>query len=422
MGAFRVPPVDNLLRVLPVLDVTDHRRLTLWVAFGLALLGGIGLDQLSEPRTLPRPFILAWFGGALILTAASVAIPLCESRFRAHAIEHYRQAADETPGASSDVYRERALRQVRRLVDSQAPYLALVAIEIASLAVLALHHRRSHLCPVWLKPVLLSITMCELAAFGFDLNPAISRTTYDFEPPVVARLRAGLPPDGRALGIGEELPPNTLMRFGLKDVRNYDSVELASNLRWLAPVYVQARTAHTSRSTIDWSGVKAARDRLIEAGAHAIVASTPPPAGEFDMVESIGQVFIAWQRAEPWASSETRQTELTTSNQHGLARVDLVAKIPDRVTIRETWDPGWTATLDGQTVEIKAKSSGFMIINIPPGQHTLILIFDPVEVRVGLFLSSLALIVVILVLTGNRLFWIPGITMVMGLDGAKPTR
>ena len=47
MGAFRWPPVDNLLRALPVLDVTDNRRLTLWVAFGLTLLGGFGLDQLA---------------------------------------------------------------------------------------------------------------------------------------------------------------------------------------------------------------------------------------------------------------------------------------------------------------------------------------------------------------------------------------
>ena len=38
MGAFGLPPVSNLLRALPVLDVTDNRRLTLWVAFALVLL------------------------------------------------------------------------------------------------------------------------------------------------------------------------------------------------------------------------------------------------------------------------------------------------------------------------------------------------------------------------------------------------
>src|SRR5262249_16951970 len=43
LGSFRVPPIDNMLRALPVLDVTDNRRLTMWVSFALALLGGIGL-------------------------------------------------------------------------------------------------------------------------------------------------------------------------------------------------------------------------------------------------------------------------------------------------------------------------------------------------------------------------------------------
>ena len=41
MGAFRLPPVDNLLRALPVLDVTDNRRLSLWVAFGLTAAGRV---------------------------------------------------------------------------------------------------------------------------------------------------------------------------------------------------------------------------------------------------------------------------------------------------------------------------------------------------------------------------------------------
>ena len=60
MGAARIPPVDNLLRALPVLEVTDNRRLSLWVAFALVLLGGIGLDSLGESRRLARFWIGAW--------------------------------------------------------------------------------------------------------------------------------------------------------------------------------------------------------------------------------------------------------------------------------------------------------------------------------------------------------------------------
>jgi hypothetical protein len=35
--------VINVLRALPVINVTDHRRLLLWVAFGLSLLGLLAL-------------------------------------------------------------------------------------------------------------------------------------------------------------------------------------------------------------------------------------------------------------------------------------------------------------------------------------------------------------------------------------------
>ncbi|HEV3168468.1 MAG TPA: hypothetical protein VGZ22_30965, partial [Isosphaeraceae bacterium] len=50
MAAFGLPPVDNLLRALPVLNVTDNRRLTLWLAFGLVMLGGVGIDHLDTVR------------------------------------------------------------------------------------------------------------------------------------------------------------------------------------------------------------------------------------------------------------------------------------------------------------------------------------------------------------------------------------
>ena len=48
LGEFGFPPIANVLRVIPVVNVTDVRRLTLWVAFGLVVLGGIGLDGSSR--------------------------------------------------------------------------------------------------------------------------------------------------------------------------------------------------------------------------------------------------------------------------------------------------------------------------------------------------------------------------------------
>ena len=143
MGAFRWPPVDNLLRALPVLDVTDHRRLTLWVAFGLSLLGGIGLDQLGQSHRLPRAWIVAWVIAGLALGSAASAIPRFEPQIRARAEAHYRQAALKSPGMDGNSYHARALRQVRQLLDFLPRYHALVALELLTLAALAAHVARA---------------------------------------------------------------------------------------------------------------------------------------------------------------------------------------------------------------------------------------------------------------------------------------
>ena len=97
MGAFGWPPVDNLLRALPVLDVTDNRRLTLWVAFGLTLLGGIGLDHLGQSRRLPRGWLVAWVVGGLFLGSFACAIPSFERQLRERALTHYHEAALKAP-------------------------------------------------------------------------------------------------------------------------------------------------------------------------------------------------------------------------------------------------------------------------------------------------------------------------------------
>ncbi len=93
LAAFRIPPVDNLLRASPVLDVTDNRRLTLWLSFGLTLLGAIGLDHLGRTRRLGRSWIALWGAGGVALLAMAFGIGALEPALRARAVSHYRRAA-----------------------------------------------------------------------------------------------------------------------------------------------------------------------------------------------------------------------------------------------------------------------------------------------------------------------------------------
>ena len=280
LGAFRLPPVDNLLRALPVLDVTDNRRLTLWVSFALALLGGIGLDHLASSGRLARWWIMVWLFGAVGLAVAAGSIGTLEGRLRERAVAHYQDAAAATAGAAGQVYRERAERQVRQVLTFVPRYYGLVSCEIALLAALAWRLRRRGASTRWIRPAVFGLVLIDLAGLGFGVNGAIAAEERAFEPPVIARLRQQMKPGGRALGLGEEIPPNVLMRFGLRDIRNYDSIELARSQRFFAPLYDRSGPI-TSRSEITWERVVANLELLRESGVDAVVAASAPPEGSF---------------------------------------------------------------------------------------------------------------------------------------------
>lgn len=199
LGAFGVFPVANLLRAVPVLDVADNRRLTLWVAFSLCLLGGIGIEAIGGAvgrfdRITTRALII---GSVLMVLAAGV-VTAMGPRIRAKAIAHYALAAKETPGADPSVYRERAERQARNAREFLLRYDLLAAGHLALLAALSVGLRRQTRTSAC-RAAVASLVIIDLFAFGYDLNPAISRRDDRPESPAIAYLRRECPPPARII-------------------------------------------------------------------------------------------------------------------------------------------------------------------------------------------------------------------------------
>jgi hypothetical protein len=380
-GAFDVPPVANVLRALPVLDVMDHRRLTLWIAFGLVFLGGIGLDGLTVPS---RAWRACWVGGAALLVLAALAVGRAGPRLESHALAHYRQAAASTPGADPALYRERALRQASRTLSFVPRYALKAAAHLAFLAALAEVLRRGRTRPGAARTVLVGVVLADLFAFGFGLNPAIHRGDDRPEPELIAYLRREAPPPARILALGAELPPNTAMRYGLADVRNYDSIESARNLAFFAPLY-EPGPSRTSRRAITWQGVARAIIRLRDADVAAVIGPTPPPGGLFDRVDRVGSVWVGRLDGRPRAAM---------SSVNGLVHVRLAQRALNEPRIAITYDPGWRATIDDRPAAVRPDATGaFLSVAIPAGARRLTLRYDPPEVRASLVLSLLSLIV-----------------------------
>lgn len=402
MAAFGVAPVDNVLRALPVLGVTDNRRLTLWVAFGLILLGGIGLDSVSRPGR--RPAVWAWLAVAVVLLAASVAVGYFEPLLQRRAVAHYAAAAAATPGAEASVYLARARHQVELTIAFVPRYFGLAAAQLLVLSALAWLSGRGRVTSRLLCPALVGLTMIDLLGFGRGLNPAIVRSEDRPETAVLNYLRREVPPPGRILGLGEELIPNTLMRYGLNDLRNYDSVELARSLRWFAPLYEAGPRGLTSRREVGWEGVIRARERLIESSVEAVVGPVPPPPGVFERVDRVGAVWVARLGAAPWAELDASPGRIKAARESGRIMVECELDEPRSLIIRETCDAGWCAELDGRPVPVGRHRGVFLAVAVPAGRHRLALRYDPPEVRTAVWTSCLGLCAVVFALTGPALF------------------
>jgi hypothetical protein len=397
LGAFRVPPVDNLLRALPVIGVTDNRRLVLWVAFALVLLGGLGLDQLQARCRRPRVWL--WVAAAVVLLAAALGIGRLEPQLRARAVAHYARSAAAEIKDNAALQRARAEHQVRLTLDFAPRYFALAAAQLLALAALAEGLRRGSIPVRFARSALVVLTLADLLGFGYGLNPAIARGDDRPEPPLIAYLRREVAPPARIIGLGEELPPNVLMRYGLADARNYDSVELARSLAWFAPLYDPRAEARTSRRTITWERVAAARDRLRAASVEAIVAAEAPPEGAFERVDRVGGVWVARLGAAPWATLRSRGGRVAFVKKDAVFRITYDSRRPDVLIVRETYDPGWRAEVDGRPVALGQERATFLAVPVPAGRHTVVLRYAPREVQLAAAASALGLAALVFGLT-----------------------
>jgi uncharacterized membrane protein YfhO len=78
-------------------------------------------------------------------------------------------------------------------------------------------------------------------------------------------------------------------------------------------------------------------------------------------------------------------------------RVEIAATLdsPGWLVLTDTYYPGWQATIDGQPAEILPVNIMFRAVAVPEGEHTVVFEFKPRSLQVGLWISGLALLVLV---------------------------
>lgn len=112
------------------------------------------------------------------------------------------------------------------------------------------------------------------------------------------------------------------------------------------------------------------------------------------------------------ASEEPTRVEVTSLNAAGRAslqkhdislpyqeitpthvRIVAAPTEPDTLIIRDTWFPGWQATVDGKPAPIQKSHDIFRSLQLPPGQHTIEMKYKPRNIHIGLLISLAASLV-----------------------------
>jgi len=277
---YRLPPVNLAWHRLPVFQGIDPRRFVVLATFGGIGLAAIGLKHLAEGGIAPRIEKIAlslWLVLALGCILASVLPLTVRGRLESQARRHYE--ASIPPGPEHErIVNVRVADQLQGLTRSWPLYMAGRSMWLLALAAIwrccgARPGRRALAVGL--------LALAEGISFGWGYNPQIRaaelENSLDFQ--VIAALKElesvarSKGHEARLLAVGECFPPNQMMRFGLKDLRNYDSIELLATLEGLEELFETDRAPadRSSRRPIGWSGVARAAEALRDRGVIGVV-------------------------------------------------------------------------------------------------------------------------------------------------------
>jgi len=451
---YGVPPVADLVRLLPGFDRALPSRINSVLAFALCALAALRLDRLVRHPAIVRRRTLA---GAAALAAVLLAT-LAAARF------HYRAWL---PTAAHDQAQREALHEVVWL-------LLAVLIGLAWLA--SGRARRLALLTT------AALVLLPIYRYALPFNSVVPASIDFPRPPALEALRAR-PGWFRAAALGAVLPPNAAALYGLKDVRGIDALtprryesflrraDPASANLWRLPALVgpsaarpgsphalQARTWRRALAGLERESPGYARRAssllllfdprsplldllglrfVLTPGSTAdrLIVDQPKRwrriyRGDVDVLENLRAAPHAYLAARVHRLRDAEAAfELMSSRSFGAGRdaavigdpagalgafgqaallpgetVRILQASPNRLRLKvetaqrrllvlsEAYDPGWRAWIDGQPAAVLSANLVLRAVPVPAGDHQVELRYRPASWTLGLALSGLGAI------------------------------
>lgn len=282
-----------------------------------------------------------------------------------------------------------------------------------------------------------AVVATDLFLYGFRYNPATPREMAYFRTPSIEKLLADQRREPlRFLAVGESFlrwtPSNCLMTYGLSDVQGSDSLWSARYARFLhciEPTAPTWRFGDPSSKLLDLAAVThflvpggmAFREtpgvRRVFAGdmevyqnmdalpRASVVSNERRAANDEEVLVGLSDPSYRPSReAIVLARSASNVPVLDNPSTAGAAAVtsyqanslslQVQAKRASWVRLSDAYYPWWRAALDAKPVEVACLDAAFRGVRVPAGRHIVQFSAVPTSVRLGEFVSLLALLLV----------------------------
>lgn len=254
--------------------------------------------------------------------------------------------------------------------------------------------------------ILVAVTVLDLFNFGRDFNPTSPRALIYPRTALTDFLQRAAK-DARLLCLTPEwtvtlhpagiLPPNAPMVYNLHDVQGYDSLQLRHYKEAMDQI-AGAPGASSPPLNGNMILLRNALSPMLDALAVRYVASLRPLLVEqFKRVGTFNDVYVYENRsAQPrclWKGETIRPVSLTEKSPQRLS-LRAVPPQPGVIILSDTAFPGWRASVNG--VPRRITSQGVRrVVEVERARNETEFVYFPTAFRLGLFLSGIAVSVVI---------------------------
>jgi hypothetical protein len=434
-------PLLNGVNFLPLFNLAANGRLRLIYVFAVAILAGIGLDQLDyqdvpTERWTRRVLISVTLISLLLIAAAYLGFVL----FRDQVILSGRTFIENRWG--SDPYLNRPLEYYRALVEERyekklalyrpthiAMYIP-VLVTLAWLALQRLGRRSGQAVLPWAAAM---ITFLDLFLVGNSFNPTVAPEDMLPTPGAIRFLQQDHS-IYRVCGTGLILYPNIGMVWGLQDMRGYDTVvpnrymALMNRLEGHYQYHFHSLFTRADAPLLDLLNVKylltdqepgekwelvyenegtvrVYRNRDVLPRAFVVYQAEIVGNPDESLERLLSEQFNFRERVilerPPLNWSEPEQAPATAPEvrfrvyEPNKVILDVCTEADGLLVLTDNYAPGWQAFLDTKPVPIYIADHAFRAMVVPAGQHRVEFVYRPWSFYVGATLSLLTALILI---------------------------